>query len=146
MNLINLLKSPLAIAGIVGSVAIGGGLTVYVVQDGAPGHADVFPSVFVVKSETPGRGNSKTEFHQCELDANAASGCTFSLSGNTFGPTQINFRRHDRDQSRVVLSGKLFGETIAPASYTLDIISKGAFFGSSTVHVVNWAGKEPDGK
>lgn len=165
MSVIDLLKSPLAIGGIVGTLAIGGGLTVYVVKEGGTSNdGAAFPSIFYVKTEsfvsannshynkdgslksgfTPGSNGhvSATELHLCELDANRATGCTYEL----MGATQITLRRHDLDPSRVVISGKRFGETLGPTSYTLDVFSKGISFANSMVQIVNWPGKEKNGK
>ncbi|MBF0354429.1 MAG: hypothetical protein HQL43_04235 [Alphaproteobacteria bacterium] len=141
MSIIDLLRSPLAIAGIVGSVAIGGGLTAYVVRDGSlPGQADAFPSVFLVETLFPPGGG------RCELDADVASGCTFSLEGNAFGRSYITFRRHDRDASRVVVSGQQYGKRINPTSYGRDIIEVGIVFGTEGVLVKYLEGSKANGR
>lgn len=85
MSVIDLLKSPLAIAGIVGSVAIGGGLTVYVVRDGTmPGQsapaAEAFPGKFMV--------NVKYTRLRDDSESDKKLQVAYSEKG-TFGPPDV---------------------------------------------------------
>lgn len=98
MSFTDILKTPLAIAGIVGSLAIGGGAVIYVVQQGGSGTFPVstattptFPMKFEVEYSWPG------------LDKKFKFNCDLSLDFTCQGGNSVKIRLHAADHSKVTV-------------------------------------------